>query len=210
MRDSPTTWRARLAALLLIASAVLAGCATPTSTRTTVVLLPDEDSTVGAMSISTASGTQQLDKAFSSASVNGAHAQPSAARTLGRAAVDAAYGDLLKLNPQAPRIFVLQFLLDRTELTETSKALVPAMLRVVRERKPTRITIFGHADALGSQEHNLALSADRAQAAANLLKTNDPTLKDIDVQFFGDTKPLTPSAERAPDPKNRRVEILIF
>lgn len=209
MRDS-TRRCARFAALLVLAGAFLAGCATPTSTRTTVVLLPDEDSTVGAMTISTASGTQRLDQAFSYASVNGNNAEPSRARTLGRATVDSAYGDLLKVNPLAPRIFVLQFLLDKSELTEESKALVPAMLRVVRARKPARITVFGHADATGSKEGNLALSADRAEAAASLLRSNDPTLKDIEVQFFGDSKPLNTSGARVADPKSRRVEILVF
>ncbi len=207
---TPGTRSAWLAALLFIAGTLLAGCATPTSTRTTVVLLPEEDSTVGALSISTASGTQRLNQAFSYASVNGNNAEPSQARTLGRATVENAYGDLLKATAQAPRIFVLHFLLDKSELTEESKAMVPAMLRAVRARQPARITVFGHADATGSREGNLALSAERAGTAAALLRKNDPSLKDIDVQFFGDTQPLTPSDGRAADPKSRRVEILVF
>lgn len=207
---APQTRSVWLAALPFIAGTFLAGCATPTSTRTTVVLLPDEDSAVGAMSISSAAGTQNLDKAFSYASVNGNNAEPSQARTLGRATVENAYGELLKATGQAPRIFVLHFLLDRSELTEESKAMVPAMLRAVRARQPTRITVFGHADATGSREGNLALSAERAETAAALLRKNDPSLKDIDVQFFGDTQPLSPSGARAADPKSRRVEVLVF
>ena len=204
------TRRVRLAALLLITGAFFAGCATPTSTRTTVVLLPEEDSTVGAVAVESGSGTQRLDRAFSYTTVNGSSAEPSQARTLGRDTVNGAYGDLLKANPLAPRIFVLQFLLDKTELTEESRSLVPAMLRVVRARKPARITVFGHADATGTHESNLKLSSDRAEAAADLLRASDPTLKDIDLQFFGDTKPLTTTGLRASDPKNRRVEILVF
>ena len=42
---------ARFAPPLLISIALLAGCATPTSTRTTVVLLPEEDNTVGAVAV---------------------------------------------------------------------------------------------------------------------------------------------------------------
>ena len=204
------TRRVRLAALLLITGAFLAGCATPTSTRTTVVLLPEEDSTVGAVAVESGSGTQRLDKAFSYTTVNGSSAEPSQARTLGRDTVNGAYGDLLKANPLAPRIFVLHFLLDKTELTDESKALVPAMLRAVRARRPASITVFGHADATGSHEWNLKLSADRAEAAADLLRASDPTLKNIDLQFFGDTKPLASTGLRTSDAKNRRVEILIF
>lgn len=203
---------ARFTALFLIASAYLGGCATPppTSTRTTVVLMPDEDSKVGAVSISTASGTQLLDKAFSYTSVNGTRAAPSKARTVGRDTIDMAYGALLKMQSPTPRTFILNFLLDKTELTEESKAALPAMFGAVRERKPTSITIFGHADASGSKDGNLKLSADRAEAAANLLRANDPTLGDIELQFFGDTMPLTQSGPRAPESRNRRVEILIL
>jgi outer membrane protein OmpA-like peptidoglycan-associated protein len=202
------TRSARFAAPFLIALALLVGCAAPTSTRTTVVLLPEEDNTVGAVAVASGSSTQRLDKAFSYTTINGNNATPSNARTVGRDTVNSAYGDLLKVNPQAPRIFVLQFLLDKTELTEESKVLVPAMLRVVRARKPASITIFGHADATGTHESNLKLSADRAEAAADLLRASDPTLKNIDLQYFGDTKPST--GLRASDAKNRRVEILIF
>lgn len=199
---------ARFAPPLLISIALLAGCATPTSTRTTVVLLPEEDNTVGAVAVASGSSTQRLDKAFSYTTVNGNNATPSNARTVGRDTVNGAYGDLLKANAPAPRIFVLQFLLDKTELTEESRSLVPAMLRVVRARKPARITVFGHADATGTHESNLKLSSDRAEAAADLLRASDPSLKNIDLQYFGDTKPST--GLRASDGKNRRVEILIF
>lgn len=199
---------ARFAAPLLTVLALLAGCAAPTSTRTTVVLLPEEDNTVGAVAVASGTSTQRLDKAFSYTTVNGNNATPSDARTVGRDTVNSAYGDLLQATPLAPRIFVLQFLLDKTELTEESKAVVPAMLRAVRARKPARITVFGHADRTGTHDWNLKLSADRAEAAADLLRASDPSLKNIDLQYFGDTKPST--GLRASDARNRRVEILIF
>ena len=188
----------------------MGGCTTVPSTRTTVVLLPDEDGKVGTVSMLTPSGTQTLDKAYSYTTGNGINAAPSSGRTLSRETVSTAYGELLKMQPAKPITFILTFLLDRTELTNESKASLPALYSAVRERKPSRISIFGHADALGSQERNVRLSADRAAAAASLLKAHDPTLDDIDVQYFGDTMPLTRSASRAAEPKNRRVEIMIF
>jgi outer membrane protein OmpA-like peptidoglycan-associated protein len=212
MRASSTRC-GRFTALLLIASVCLGGCATEPPRkvpRTTVVLMPDEDGKVGAVSVSTASGTQMIDEAFSYTTVDGTNVAPSKARTMSRDAIDMAYGALLKVQPRKPRTFILHFLLDKTVLTEESKAVLPAMFGAVRERKPTRITIFGHADATGSQERNLKLSADRAEAAANLLRTNDPTLDDIELQYFGDTKPLIQSGPRAPEPRNRRVEIMIL
>ncbi|OSZ74144.1 OmpA family protein [Hydrogenophaga sp. IBVHS1] len=210
MKTPQMRW-ARCAPLIAVALACLGGCATglKPATRTSVVLLPDEDSRVGTVSMSTASGTQLLDQAFSHTMVHGNRVAPSQARPVSRGLVDTVYGELIKSQPSPPRTFVLQFMLDKTVLTEESRALLPAVFAAARERKPTRITVFGHADASGSQEWNLKLSAERAETAAQLLRNNDPTLKDIEIQYFGDTRPL--SAEtRASDPRNRRVEILIL
>lgn len=204
------TWSARFA-LLLMAAAGLAGCATrPHFTRTTVVLMPENDGKVGAVSVSTGAGTQLLDGVLSFTTVSGTHAAPSKAMTMSPQDFERAYGALLKAQPPNPRTFILHFLLDKTELTDESKALLPTLFRAVRERKPSRIMVFGHADALGSQERNLKLSADRAEAAAALIRTIGAPLGDIEVQFFGDTKPMTQSAPRAPEPRNRRVEILML
>ncbi len=200
----------RLAALGLVVLACLGGCATERPvTRTSVVLMPDEDSKVGAVTMTTASGTQLLDKAFSYTIVDGSQSPPSQARAISRGMVDTVYGALLKEQPPAPITFVLNFVLDKTVLTEESKAVLPAVFAALRERKPTSITVFGHADATGSQEWNMKLSADRAEAVAQMLRANDPSLRNIELLFFGDTRPLTPGA-RASDPRNRRVEILML
>ncbi|MDP3254168.1 MAG: OmpA family protein [Hydrogenophaga sp.] len=210
MKAPQMRW-ARHAPLIVAAAACLGGCATglPQITRTSVVLLPDEDSKVGAVSMSTPSGTQLLDQAFSHTAVHGNRAAPSQARLVSRGLVDTVYGDLIKNQPSPPRTFVLQFMLDKTVLTEESRSLLPAVFAAARERKPTRVTVFGHADASGSQEWNLKLSAERAEAVATLLRNNDPTLKDIEIQYFGDTRPLN-AETRASDPRNRRVEVLIL
>jgi outer membrane protein OmpA-like peptidoglycan-associated protein len=202
----------RIASVLLMAVAFLGGCATAPQkvTRTSVVLIPDDDSKVGAVSMSTPSGTRLLDRAFSYTVVDGETAAPSEARNISRGMVDTVYGELLKSQPPQPRTFMLHFLLDKTVLTEESKALLPAVFAAARERRPTRITVFGHADASGSQERNMRLSAERAEAAAAMLRANDPTLRDIEVQYFGDTRPLSAPGQRVPEAMNRRVEILIL
>ncbi|NUZ05281.1 OmpA family protein [Piscinibacter koreensis] len=202
---------ARLFGTLLGAACIaLAGCASApvTTGRTTVILLPDEDGKVGAVTVSGDGGAQQLDSAFSSTSVGGAAPRSAPAAT--EAAVDAAYADLLKAQPPRPRTFVLNFLLDRAVLTEASKALLPEVLDAARRRKPTEITIFGHADSSGTREGNLRLSAERAQVVADWLRRSDPALDRIDVQYFGDQEPLVPTRPGVPEPRNRRAEIMIL
>ena len=205
---------ARSAAILaLIASLCAGGCATTapvTPARTTVVLMPDEDGHVGAVSVTTASGSQKIDEAYSFATVEGTRSRPSAVNLMGREKVVEAYSGILMAQPPKPKSFILHFLLDKTVLTGESKAQLPAVLQAIKERKPTEITIFGHADATGSEAHNVKLSADRANAIAKLLRKDDPSLDHIDVQFFGDKVPLFPSEPHVPEPRNRRAEVMIL
>ncbi len=80
----------------------------------------------------------------------------------------------------------------------------------LRDRKPTEITVFGHADSSGSDERNLKLSADRARLVADMLRAHDPDVGPIKIQFFGDKAPLVPSPPGVPEPRNRRAEIVIL
>jgi outer membrane protein OmpA-like peptidoglycan-associated protein len=201
----------QLVVLALVAGALLGGCATQPrpAPRTTVVLMPDEDGKVGAVTVSSTSGTQALNGGFTYTVVDAANATPSAASAVDRDALNREYGALIRLQQPMPKTFTLYFLLDKTELTEESKAMLPTVFAAVRERQPIGVTVFGHADATGSPARNLKLSADRAEAAAGLLRTNDPSLKDIELQFFGETQPLAQTGPGVPEARNRRVEILI-
>lgn len=87
--------------------------------------------------------------------------------------------------------------------------MLPEVLQAVRDRSPTEVTVFGYADSSGTAAYNLALSAQRAQAVARLLKQIDPKLP-MDVRYFGDKAPLVPSPPGAREPRNRRAEIVVL
>ncbi len=191
----------------------LTGCASPPAPRpptTTVTLLPDSDGHVGVIWLTAGGATQQLDRAFSSTAAAGVGTAPSAALSGSTEAVQAAYADLLRAEPSAPRSFTLYFLFDKTVLTDASRAQLAEVLRTAHERKPTEITVFGHADSAGSDARNLKLSADRAHAVAEVLRAHDPDLGTVEVRFFGDKAPLVPTAPGVPEPRNRRAEIQIL
>ena len=206
------SWLHRVSAAMAAATCclgfLLAGCASVRGGATTVILLPDEDGHVGAVSVSSAGGTRPLDRAFAQVIVSGPAAAPAAPAALGRAVVEKSWDELLRAQPSRPRSFTLNFLLDSTTLTDESKALLAQVLRVARERAPTEVSVFGHADASGSELHNTRLSAERARVVAALLRKADPAIVDIDVQWFGDRQPLVRSDSR--EPRNRRVEIQIL
>ena len=194
------------------------GCAAPPvappapvdTSRTTVILLPDEDGNVGAVSIATQEGSQQIEKAYSFATVEGGRSRPSETQLMGEERVNLTFGNLLKAQPLKPKTFTLNFVLDKTVLTEESKALLSDVLEAVRERAPTEVSIFGHADAIGTEKRNDVLSAERASVVAEILRKRDPGLGRIQVQSFGAKEPLVPSAPNTPEPRNRRVEIMIL
>jgi outer membrane protein OmpA-like peptidoglycan-associated protein len=202
-----------LLGLAIVAIVVgLAGCASaPThSGRTRVVLLPDEDGKVGALSLSSGGASENVDRAWQASSVQGQDGKPTPPQGVDRAELLARHAALLQAQPLAAKTLVVYFLLDKAVLTDESKALLPAVLAAVKERKPTEVTIFGHADPSGSRERNLRLSAERAQAVADWLRAADPTLDAISVQYFGDRQPPS-DADAGKDPARfRRAEIQIL
>jgi outer membrane protein OmpA-like peptidoglycan-associated protein len=212
--------RATIILAFMVTGILAGGCATPApapappipvdTSRTTVVLLPDEDGNVGAVSVTTPDGSQKVDTAYSFTTVDGAHSRPSELQLMGEERVNVAFADVIKAQPPKPKSVILYFVLDSTALTAESKTKLPALFEAVRERKPTEISIFGHTDAIGTQARNVKLSAERAKAVENILRKRDPDLGNIEVQFFGSQEPLVPSAPHAPEPRNRRAEIMIL
>ena len=197
-------------AVAIALTVVVAACATvpPPAPKTTVVLLPDEDGNVGMVTVSSTSGSQKVDEAYAATVVQGGKA--SALDRIGQERIGKDYAGLLDAQPPKPKSFILNFVLNKTVLTEESKAQIPAVMEAIRERKPTEITIFGHADSTGTEDYNIKLSAERARAIAALLKKNDPSLDRIDVQWFGAAVPLVKSESRKEEARNRRAEIQVL
>ena len=191
--------------VLLAAAGVLSGCA---SSATKVTLLPDQSGHVGAVTVSDAQGQQRIDQAFNTVAVEQSSA-PGAPRANDRQAFEKNHRALLDAQPTPPRSFTLNFLFDSMVLTPESKQMLPEVLQSVRDRSPTEVTVYGYADASGTAAHNLALSAQRAQAVARLLKQIDPKLP-MDVRYFGDKAPLVPTPPGVREPRNRRAEIVVL
>ncbi len=198
--------RARLASVLLLALLTV-GCANQPQTR--VTLMPDEDGHVGAVTVRNASGQQSIDQGFAEVTVGRVGEAPTPPQPVGQPAFEQQHRAVLAAQPSPPKTFILNFLSDSMELTAQSKALLPEVLETARQRMPTEISVFGHADASGTAAYNLDLSAQRARKVAGLLQRLDPKLP-INVEFFGDKVPLVPSRPGKSEPRNRRVEILIL
>jgi len=201
-----TCSRGLLSAFLLVLVALLAGCA---SGGSRITLLPDQNRHVGEVTVATSKGQQRIDQAYGSVAVGSADAAPGAAQGGDQQSFEKSHRALLDAQPSLPRSFVLHFKFDSMELTPESKRLLPEVLRVVRERMPTEVTVFGYADAAGTPAYNMTLSAQRARAVAAMLKKVAPDLP-VEEQYFGDKSPLVPSRPGVPEPRNRRAEIVVL
>lgn len=196
-----------LAVILLGLVLLLSGCAAGTGTR--VTLLPDQGGHVGAVTVSTARGQQRIDEAYGSVFVENAGAAPVAPTGTDRQAFDQAHRRLLDAEPPRSCSFILNFEFDSAVLTPKSRKMLPEILRTVHDHMPTEVTVSGYADEAGTAEHNLLLSAKRARHIAALLKGVVQDLP-VDVQYFGDKKPLVPTPRGVREPRNRRVEIFVL
>ncbi len=192
--------------LLLTFCLAFAGCA---SKGTTVVLIADPDGSVGRAEVSTAAGAQSLTLAGQSTSVKDSSATPGPLRTLKESKIKKDYGQVLQAMPEPPETFLLYFEYGRAELTAESIPAPAMILETINRRNSRDVRINGHSDTVGTREDNARLSFERAKEARELLvkKGVDPAI--IQVFSHGEGNLLIPTADETPEPRNRRVEVLV-
>ncbi|NCC05583.1 MAG: OmpA family protein [Proteobacteria bacterium] len=192
--------------LLLFLCLTFAGCATK---GTTVVLIEDPDGSVGQVQVSTQAGTRQLSDAGQSTSVGDPSATPTPPRVLDQAAIQREYGQTLKALPAPPETFLLYFEFGRTKLTAESEPVPARIIEAIMQRRSRDVRVNGHSDTMGSREENTRLSLERAEGARDMLVGAgvDPSI--IQIFSHGEGNLLIPTPDETPEPKNRRVEVLV-
>lgn len=80
---------------------------------------------------------------------------------------------------------------------------------LLKERKTMAIEIQGHTDSIGTDEHNLRLSQERAAAVATYLAGRGTDRSRLTVTGFGETRPIGTNGTDDGRRLNRRVEIVI-
>ncbi len=115
--------------------------------------------------------------------------------------------------PQPPvtpaRTYLVFFDWDRSDLTDRARQIVAEAAQASTHVQTTRIEVQGNADRSGTPAYNQGLSLRRAQTvAAELVRVGVPRTQ-IDIQAFGDTRPLVQTAPGVREPQNRRVAIIL-
>ena len=98
---------------------------------------------------------------------------------------------------------------DRSDLTDRARQIVAEAAQARTRVQTTRIEVQGNADRSGSPAYNQALSLRRAETVAAELVRDGVAKTAIDIQAFGDTRPLVPTAPGVREPQNRRVAIIL-
>jgi outer membrane protein OmpA-like peptidoglycan-associated protein len=196
-----------LAALLLLA---LAAC----GHRELVVLLPDEDGSVGTLVVAEEQREIVLDQPLQGVRAGFFATDREAVPP---EEVETVFGRALAAAPPAPVTFILYFEEGSTELVPESAARLDEVFVALRERPAPEVEVVGHTDRTGPVASNDALARERAAVArdqlyaAYLAATAEPVVR---AEKFvhsgrGEREPLVPTADEVAEPRNRRVEITI-
>ena len=201
-----------------LAAVVAVGC-TPRkapvvapSGQTLVLLLPDDENggagRTGRARVTNSSGTVDLTASHDSTTASPS-APPSPVTRMSEADVKRQFGGVLSALPPAPRHYVLFFKFDTDELTDGSRALVPEVLKTVKERAFPEVAVVGHTDTMGQPQANIELGRRRATFVRNLLVEVGLDANLIEVTSHGEVDQLISTPDATPESRNRRVEIVV-
>lgn len=96
---------------------------------------------------------------------------------------------------------------DSAVLTKAATARIADAADELRGRKPGTVVVTGYTDDLGTAEHGLVLSRQRARAVAGVLATRLPSSYRLKTVGKGEADPAVPNTSEANRRKNRRVVI---
>lgn len=192
--------------LVLVFFFVLIGCA---GKKTVVVLLPDPDGKVGAVSVTTDGGQQLLSEAGQMTRTSNRKKEPELPSLMEEAKIQELFSEVLAVEPEPPARFILYFDSGSVRLTASSTALLPEIFSAVKIRSSTDVGVTGHTDRMGSPKYNLALSLKRANRVKEHLVSGGVAATVIAVTSHGEANPLVKTADNVAEPRNRRVEVIV-
>jgi outer membrane protein OmpA-like peptidoglycan-associated protein len=129
--------------------------------------------------------------------------------SLDEAEVARLFGTALAALPPPARRFTLTFSFESDELTQESQALMPEILEAVKMQPFPEVAIVGHTDTMGDARANVALGLKRATTVQRLLEQTGVDTALIEVSSHGEADLLIRTRNNTPEPRNRRVEIVV-
>lgn len=197
-----------LAAVFLVAGLLgLAACAEPRLSDNLFIVLPNDDGSVGQITVSDGTNTTVLNTPLAAAQLDRKGKLKPAEVT--DADVKTIFQSALTAQPVLPHRFILYFERDSDNLTADSKAAFENVFADVAKRPAPTVEVIGHTDTVGEQGYNARLSLERANAVRDLLVGRGIKAEVIVTAGRGELDLLVKTADEAAEPKNRRVEITV-
>lgn len=190
-------------AAFVAAVTLLTACATR---QGSVVLLPDAADRPTAVQVTQGNSQVLLDRPYAAAELTSRGPRPFDSNAQ---AVTARYGAALAAQPVAPRGFTLYFLEDKDEFTAASLEVVDAVFNEIAKRPVPDVLVIGHADTVGSDAYNDALSRQRAEVVRSALIARGVAPDQVVAIGRGKREPEVRTANGVAEPLNRRVEIQV-
>ena len=173
-----------------------------------VVLLPKANGSAGAVVVRSGGGADVvLDKPYAAARIQGAGRVQPLTYNADRAKKE--FSAALTALPARPVTYLVYFLEGKDDLTPDSEREVERIFADIGARPDPEISVVGHTDAVGTMQYNDQLSLQRAQRVREDLTRRGVPAKYIKLAGRGKRDPVVRTAAGAPEPMNRRVEIIV-
>ncbi len=196
-------------ALFVVVALLGLACAS-TQDPSLIVLVSDEDGTVGSIAVSGPDGSAVLDEPGQTARV----ARPGEPLRVDNEPmpdeeIHRLFGDALAIQPLAPEVFTLYFDSSSSTLDAESRVTVDRAVAEIRARDSRDISINGHSDSTGPPEVNMQISLRRSESVRDRLVELGIDPETITVEYHGEGDPVVQAADGVDEPLNRRVEIIV-
>lgn len=117
--------------------------------------------------------------------------------------------EMKKYDPQEySRSYMVFFDFNRSIVSSGAKDIISSLASSAKQKGAKVFELTGHADRVGSDAYNLALSKKRSDSVKNELMKMGFSSAHIATYAKGESAPLVPTADGIQEPQNRRVEIL--
>jgi OOP family OmpA-OmpF porin len=179
------------------------------SPKTKVVIVPESDGKVGELSVTTAAGSQMLNKPWEATELTSADALPSTPKIMDEQEVKNIFKEALAAQPKPSAVNIIYFKSGSAALTKESLQAVQEILAAIRLQKTNHIMVLGYTDTVASADYNRKLSQKRAKAVADFLISKGVGRAIIEIEYYGKEKLLVKTPDGVEEPRNRRVEIII-
>jgi len=203
-------WRNVLFVLIFLC--LLSGCGAHRAKRDLIVLLPDQNGKGGVITVTTQGGSQILDKPGYGIEVEDLNKPPVAPKPVEEKEVNDVFAPALSMLPDRTSrfiLFILYFERNTTKLTHESNDLLSGAQKTIKSRNSNEVYVVGHTDLVGTEAYNAGLSSRRANYVRDLLVSSGIKPKTLFVSFYGKARPLVPTKDEVPEPRNRRVEVIV-